>query len=109
MGDRNSLLYNHPANFKNDDRVVNSDASGAGGKDDVGYGIRDWHDLDGTKYGKGKQLARACRALNARGVQVYHDQVHNHLMECMDKEYRFVPPKEAIAPLSAMSKKKYLH
>ena len=53
---------------------------GVGGEHDVGYGIRNWRDLDGTKYGTGEQLARACRALNARGIQVYHDQVHNHLM-----------------------------
>lgn len=55
-------------------------SKGVGGGHDVGYGIRDWHDLDGTKYGDGQQLARACRALSARGIQVYHDQVHNHLM-----------------------------
>lgn len=55
-------------------------SKGVGGEHDVGYGIRDWHDLDGTKYGSGDQLARACRALNTCGIQVYHDQVHNHLM-----------------------------
>lgn len=55
-------------------------SKGSGGEADIGYGIRDWYDLDGTKYGSGEQLARACRALNARGIQVYHDQVHNHLM-----------------------------
>lgn len=55
-------------------------SKGVGGDQDVGYGVRDWRDLDGTKYGDGDQLAQACRALNARGIQVYHDQVHNHLM-----------------------------
>ena len=55
-------------------------SEGAAGDQDVGYSIRDWDDLDGTKYGNGEQLAQACRALNAHGVQVYHDQVHNHLM-----------------------------
>ena len=55
-------------------------SKGFGGEHDVGYGIRDWHDLDGTKYGTGEQLAEACRELNSHGIQVYHDQVHNHLM-----------------------------
>ncbi len=55
-------------------------SKGTGGQQDVGYGIKDWHDLDATKYGDGDQLAGACRALKARGIQVYHDQVHNHLM-----------------------------
>jgi len=55
-------------------------SKGVGGEHDVGYGIRDWHNLDGTKYGDGAQLAEACRALNACGIQVYHDTVHNHLM-----------------------------
>ncbi len=32
-------------------------SKGFGGENDVGYGIRDWHDLDGTKYGSGEQLA----------------------------------------------------
>ncbi len=55
-------------------------SKGVGGEGDVGYGIKHWHELDGTKYGDADQLARACRALNSQGIQVYHDQVHNHLM-----------------------------
>ncbi len=55
-------------------------SKGIGGKGDVGYGVRDWYDLDDTRYGDGDELARACRALNAAGIQAYHDQVHNHLM-----------------------------
>lgn len=55
-------------------------STGVGGQDDVGYGIKDWHQLDNTKYGNKAQLQAACQALNNHGIQVYHDQVHNHLM-----------------------------
>jgi alpha-amylase len=50
------------------------------GEDDVGYGIKDWYGFDKTKYGNITQLRSACRALNNNGIEVYHDQVHNHLM-----------------------------
>ena len=53
---------------------------GVGGIDDVGYGIKNWYDLDNTKYGDESQLQQACRALQDNQIQVYHDQVHNHLM-----------------------------
>ena len=49
------------------------------GINDVGYGIKDWYNLD-TKYGTGTELKEACRALKSNGIQIYHDQVHNHLM-----------------------------
>ena len=56
-------------------------ASNAGhGLNDVGYGIKDWYDLDGTKYGNKEELRQACSAFKEHGIQVYHDQVHNHLM-----------------------------
>ncbi len=50
------------------------------GTNDVGYGIKDWRELNGTKYGNEQQLAEACRALSSEGINIYHDQVHNHLM-----------------------------
>jgi len=50
------------------------------GEHDVGYGIKDWYKLDGTKYGSKTELQQACHALRNQGIQVYHDQVHNHLM-----------------------------
>ena len=52
----------------------------AGGLDDVGYGIKNWYELDGTKYGSAVELKSACLKLRDEGLQVYHDQVHNHLM-----------------------------
>lgn len=55
-------------------------SQGVGGEQDVGYGIRNWYRLDGTKYGDKAELQQAAAALKANGVQVYHDQVHNHLM-----------------------------
>lgn len=50
------------------------------GIDDVGYAIKDWYELDGTKYGNRLDLRAACRKLSDAGLKVYHDQVHNHLM-----------------------------
>lgn len=55
-------------------------SKGVGGGYDVGYGIRNWYDLDGTKYGTKDELQQACQALHDNSIQVYHDQVHNHLM-----------------------------
>ncbi|MHA2402332.1 MAG: alpha-amylase family glycosyl hydrolase [Candidatus Kariarchaeaceae archaeon] len=51
-----------------------------GGQDDVGYGIKNWYNLDNTKYGNFKQLIKACRVLKQEDIEVYHDQVLNHLM-----------------------------
>ncbi len=51
-----------------------------GGTSDVGYGIKNWYNLNGTKYGNEQELKDACIALKNVGVNVYHDQVHNHLM-----------------------------
>ena len=52
----------------------------AGGLDVVGYGIKNWYELDGTKYGSAVELKSACLKLRDEGLQIYHDQVHNHLM-----------------------------
>jgi alpha-amylase len=51
------------------------------GEDDVGYAIRNWYELNGTKYGNREALEAACLALHRAGLAVYHDQVHNHLMD----------------------------
>ncbi len=50
------------------------------GINDVGYGIKNWYELDGTKYGDKAEIQEACLALKDHNIQVYHDQVHNHLM-----------------------------
>ena len=50
------------------------------GEYDVGYGIKDWYNLNNTKYGNCEQLKKACLSLKREGIEVYHDQVHNHLM-----------------------------
>jgi alpha-amylase len=50
------------------------------GTDDVGYAIKDWYALDGTKYGSGEDLQSACQKLHDAELQIYHDQVQNHLM-----------------------------
>jgi alpha-amylase len=55
-------------------------ASACASYNDVGYGIRDWYDLDNTKYGNKHQFKKACTALNNLGIQIYHDQVFNHLV-----------------------------
>ena len=55
-------------------------SQGVGGVGDVGYGVKDWYTLDSTKYGNKQQLAKACQSLKNNGIQIYHDQVHNHLM-----------------------------
>jgi alpha-amylase len=47
---------------------------------DVGYGIKDWYSFEGTKYGSLDQLKKACLELNKYGLNIYHDQVFNHLM-----------------------------
>ncbi len=54
-------------------------ASEAAGANDIGYGIRDWYKLNGY-WGSQSELQAACTALKNQGIQVYHDQVHNHLM-----------------------------
>ena len=51
-----------------------------GGTNDVGYGIKNWYSFDNTKYGNKEQLQVACQALQDNGIEIYHDQVHNHLM-----------------------------
>ena len=51
-----------------------------GGPYDVGYGIKNWYSFENTKYGNKEQLQTACEALQGNGIEVYHDQVHNHLM-----------------------------
>lgn len=51
-----------------------------GGIDAVGYSIKNWYELSGTKYGDSGDLVTACRLLGKEGLQVYHDQVFNHLM-----------------------------
>lgn len=60
---------------------------GAGGMQDVGYGVYDLFDLGEfndrdlgtrTKYGTKDQLVRAVTALRQAGVQVYVDTVFNH-------------------------------
>lgn len=53
---------------------------GTGGIYDVGYGIKDWYALDGTKYGNKRELKELCNKLHDIGLNVYHDQVFNHLM-----------------------------
>lgn len=55
-------------------------SEGIGGEGDVGYGIKNWYNLDNTKYGDKTELQRACQALKDNNIEVYHDQVHNHLM-----------------------------
>ena len=55
-------------------------SEGVDGQNDVGYSIKNWYKLDSTKYGNKTQLRNACLALNKNGIEVYHDQVHNHLM-----------------------------
>ncbi|MBN2718469.1 MAG: hypothetical protein JXX14_21675 [Deltaproteobacteria bacterium] len=45
----------------------------------IGYGIRNWRNLCGY-WGKESELIDACNALKNEGLQIYHDQVHNHLM-----------------------------
>jgi alpha-amylase len=55
-------------------------SEGVGGDQDVGYGIKNWYQLNQTKYGDQAELQLTCQVLNAHGIQVYHDQVHNHLM-----------------------------
>lgn len=55
-------------------------SEGTGGDQDVGYGIRNWYNLNGTKYGSEEELRRACQVLHFHGIQAYHDQVYNHLM-----------------------------
>jgi alpha-amylase len=50
------------------------------GTKDVGYGIKDWYNFTGTKYGTLNQLIDACKELNKFGINIYHDQVFNHLM-----------------------------
>lgn len=51
-----------------------------GGQNDVGYGVKNWKNLNGTKYGSKAELQRACSTLEREGIEIYHDQVHNHLM-----------------------------
>ncbi|GBC60416.1 alpha-amylase [Desulfonema ishimotonii] len=58
----------------------------SGGTGDVGYAIKDWYDLDGTRYGDAVSLKAACQALRQANLQVYHDQVHNHLIGGEDEE-----------------------
>jgi alpha-amylase len=57
----------------------------AGGTKDAGYGISDWYTLDGTRWGDDDSLCAACAALKAAELEVYHDQVFNHLMGGQDE------------------------
>jgi alpha-amylase len=53
---------------------------GLGGTSDVGYSPKNWFSFQNTKYGSESDLAAAALALQGQGVEVYCDQVHNHLM-----------------------------
>ena len=55
-------------------------SEGVAGEDDIGYGIKNWYRLDNTKYGNKIQLQKACQALKDNEIEVYHDQVQNHVM-----------------------------
>ncbi len=55
-------------------------SEGVAGEQDVGYGIKNWYQLDNTKYGSKIQLQKTCQALQDNGIEAYHDQVQNHLM-----------------------------
>ena len=55
------------------------------GKSGVGYSIKNWYNLSGTKYGNKNQLQDACNALKRKGINIYHDQVFNHLMGGQDE------------------------
>jgi alpha-amylase len=50
------------------------------GVKDRGYGIKDWNNWNSDRYGSQEELHDACTALQGAQIQVYHDQVHNHLM-----------------------------
>jgi len=67
---------------------------GAGGADDVGYGVYDMYDLGEfdqkgsvrTKYGTREKYLAAIQALHKAGLQVYADTVLNHRLGADDTE-----------------------
>lgn len=67
---------------------------GAGGKNDVGYGVYDLYDLGefnqkgtvATKYGTRQQYLRAIRALHAAHLQALPDIVLNHRLGADERE-----------------------
>jgi alpha-amylase len=88
---------------------------GAGGKDDVGYGVYDLFDLGefdqkgsvATKYGTQEEYLRAIQAAREAGVQVYADVVFNHKMGAdHQEEFHATPynPKDRNEPVGEKQK-----